>query len=201
MDEHYHSVHGAVQESEIVFIKNGYHYCNANPIRIFEAGFGTGLNALLTAISCAKEKRHVYYTAAEKYPLSQELTDLLNYPSFTGKAGKSLLKSIHSAAWGQEAEISEYFHLRKLNCDLTVSVLPGEYDLIYFDAFGPDKQPELWTKEIFAGISEKTARNGVLVTYSVKGSVKRILQSFGFSVDLLPGPPGKREVLRAVKNS
>ncbi len=200
LDEHYHSVNGAVRESEIVFIKNGYHYCEANPLRIFEAGLGTGLNALLTAIRCTKEKRHVYYTAVEKHPLSSEITDLLNYPSYTGKEGKPLLDLIHSATWGKEIIISEYFHFTKLICDLTENVPSGKYDLIYFDAFGPDKQPEMWTEDIFRDIYEEISGNGILVTYSVKGSIKRALRSCGFSIELLPGPPGKREVMRAIKN-
>lgn len=200
MDEHYHSVHGAIRESEIVFLKNGYHYCTSTPLRIFEAGLGTGLNALLTAIRCTQEKRLVYYTAAEKFPLPGEITERLNYPSFAGKGGKAILDSIHSAPWGEKIEISEYFHFIKIICDLTVTIPSGEYDLIYFDAFGPDKQPEMWTEEVISGISRNTAPNGTLVTYSVKGSVKRVLKSCGFSIYLLPGPPGKREVMRAVRN-
>ena len=200
LNEHYHSVHGAVRESQLVFIENGFMSCSANPVRILEAGFGTGLNAFLTAIRCNKEKRHVLYTAAEKNPLPSEVTDMLNYQTVTDCREKNLLRSIHTADWEIETEISEYFHLIKTKCDLTEKIPQGNYNLIYFDAFGPDKQPEMWNRDIFAEIYSLTQAGGILVTYSVKGSVKRVLKDCGFRIMLLPGPPGKREVMRAVKN-
>ena len=201
LDEHFHSVHGAVQESSIVYINNGYTFCRKDPVRIFEAGFGTGLNALLTADRCITEKRTVFYTSIEKDPLPEEITSLFNYSDYAGDYGKQLFAAIHLAEWGKEVEISEYFHLTKIKGDLSLESLTGKFDLVYFDAFGPDKQPEMWSKEIFTKITEILDESGVLVTYSSKGSVKRILKACGFSVGLLPGPPGKREVIRAIKNS
>ena len=200
LNEHYHSVHGAVGESDLVFIRNGFMSCLANPVRIFEVGFGTGLNAFLTAIRSDIEKRPVYYTAVEKHPLPPEITNSLNYPAVTGYRGKDLFRLIHTADWERDTKITEYFQLTKIRCDLTLKIPHGIYDLVYFDAFGPDKQPEMWSREIFSEISSITASGGILVTYSVKGSVKRILRDCGFKIILLPGPPGKREVLRAVKN-
>jgi tRNA U34 5-methylaminomethyl-2-thiouridine-forming methyltransferase MnmC len=199
LNEHYHSIHGAVQESAFIFINNGFAVCKASPINIFEVGFGTGLNALLTAIKCMNGNREVNYTAIEKYPLDADIISSLNYQLFTGEEGKEIYNSIHSSPWNVYVNIFKNFNLRKIEGDLTRQMPEGRYDLIYFDAFAPDKQPEMWTKEIFAGIAAITNINGVFVTYSAKGEVKRNLNACGFEVALLPGPPGKRQIIRAVK--
>jgi tRNA U34 5-methylaminomethyl-2-thiouridine-forming methyltransferase MnmC len=199
LNEHYHSIHGAVQESEIIFILNGYQFCDADPLHIFEVGFGTGLNALLTAVHSIKDKREVFYTSADNHPLDEKITKSLNYPQFAGEDGKKIFESIHGSKWGEMENISGSFNLRKIRCDITDFVLKGPFDLIFFDAFGPDKQPEMWTPEIFRMISGITAANGLLVTYSAKGDVKRNLRASGFDVTLLPGPPGKRQMIRAIK--
>ena len=199
LDEHYHSVHGAVQESRFIFIDQGFKACTANPMAILEIGFGTGLNALLTAMSCIGSSREVNYTSIEKYPLDKKITSSLNYYEFAGKNGKEIFKLIHEAPWNTKAMICDSFNLQKIESDFTVEKPVGAYDLIYFDAFGPDKQPEMWTREIFSGIAAVTKRNGILVTYSAKGEVKRSLRACGFEVTLLPGPPGKRQMIRAVK--
>ena len=199
LNEHYHSIHGAVQESSFIFISSGYDKCEANPLRIFEVGFGTGLNALLTALRCQQGTREVYYTSIEKYPLDDNIIGSLNHHSFGGEAGKELSCLIHEAPWDEWVNISTNFNLRKIMGDLTTGPIFGKYDLIYFDAFGPDKQPEMWTTEVFSFIASMTEENGILVTYSAKGEVKRKLKTSGFEVTLLPGPPGKRQIIRAVK--
>ncbi len=200
LDEHYHSVHGAVQESEHVFIKNGFDTCIANPVDIFEVGFGTGLNALLTAVRGLKGERQVNYTSIEKYPVHEDLVWSLNHHDFTGKEGRKIFNLIHFSPWNQVTAICNNFTLKKIKGDFTAGPHSGAYDLIYFDAFGPDKQPEMWTKEIFKSVSELTKKGGIFVTYSAKGEVKRNLIACGFDVQLLPGPPGKRQIIRAVKN-
>ena len=199
LNEHYHSVNGAAQESNHVFITSGYDYCKENIIRIFEVGFGTGLNALLTASRCMKDKRKVLYTAIEKYPLEHKITDNLNYDTFAGDYGKAIFGAIHSAPWNKISAIHENFDLLKINGDLISDDLHGIYNLIYFDAFGPDKQPDMWSRAVFRKISEITATGGLLTTYSAKGEIKRILKENGFVVELLPGPPGKRQMIRAFK--
>jgi tRNA U34 5-methylaminomethyl-2-thiouridine-forming methyltransferase MnmC len=200
LNEHYHSVNGAVQESNHVFITNGYDQSKADPLRILEVGFGTGLNALLTASRSLKDRRMVIYTAIEKYPLKPEIIDTLNYHSFVGNDGKKLFNAIHSALWDRTAPIHEFFSLKKVKCDLISDPLNGVFDLIYFDAFGPDKQPEIWSREVFRKITNLTAKGGLLTTYSAKGEIKRILIENYFVVEVLAGPPGKRHMIKAVKN-
>jgi len=200
LNEHYHSIHGAVQESMIVFVKNGYNFCRTDKIDILEIGFGTGLNALLTLERNFTDKKKVNYTSVEKYPLEKEITDKLNYEGFVCDDLKGMLAGIHSAPWGSPVKITDSFVLTKLRSDLISDRVSGCYNLIYFDAFGPDKQPEMWEEPVFRKIEAVTKPGALFVTYSAKGSVKRLLRSCGFRVTLLPGPPGKREMIRAVKN-
>jgi tRNA U34 5-methylaminomethyl-2-thiouridine-forming methyltransferase MnmC len=199
LDEHYHSVHGAAQESTIIFIKSGFDFCKADPISILEVGFGTGLNALLTAIKSIEGKRVVNYTSIENHPLDNKIISFLNYPEFAGENGREIFHLIHSSPWNTSVNICKNFNLHKIEADFTEKPLSGKYDLIYFDAFGPDKQPEMWTRGMFSEISAVTNKKGILVTYSAKGEVKRNLKECGFEVTLLPGPPGKRQMIRAVK--
>jgi tRNA U34 5-methylaminomethyl-2-thiouridine-forming methyltransferase MnmC len=199
LNEHYHSIHGAVQESTHIFIKNGFETCKADPLNIFEVGFGTGLNALLTASKCSAGDRVVNYTSIEKYPLRKEIVSSLNHSLFAGENGTELFNLIHNSSWNEFVAISNYFNLKKIESDFKVESPSGNYDLIYFDAFGPEKQPEMWTKEVFALITAMTNNEGVFVTYSAKGEVRRRLTASGFTVSLLPGPPGKRQMIRAVK--
>ncbi|MGC1392603.1 MAG: tRNA (5-methylaminomethyl-2-thiouridine)(34)-methyltransferase MnmD [Bacteroidales bacterium] len=199
IDEHYHSIYGAVQESAFIFIKNGFEFCKANPVSILEIGFGTGLNALLTAVRSINGSREVNYTSIEKYPLDCKITNSLNHYEFAGEKGKEIFSLIHSVPWNISVNIFKYFNLKKIESDFTKVQPSGKYDLIYFDAFGPDKQPEMWTSERFSGISSVTNKDGILVTYSAKGEVKRNLKACGFDVTLLQGPPGKRQMIRAVK--
>jgi tRNA U34 5-methylaminomethyl-2-thiouridine-forming methyltransferase MnmC len=199
LNEHYHSIHGAVQESSYIFIKNGFDFCKADPLNIFEVGFGTGLNALLTAINSIEGEREVNYTSIEKYPVSQKIISSLNHSHFAGIDGKDIYDSIHSSPWDIQINICKNFNLTKITGDFISTPLYGKYDLIYFDAFGPDKQPEMWTRVMFAGIASITVKDGVFVTYSAKGEVQRNLKACGFEVNLLPGPPGKRQIIRGIK--
>jgi tRNA U34 5-methylaminomethyl-2-thiouridine-forming methyltransferase MnmC len=199
LDEHYHSIHGAVQESNIIFIGAGFDRCHADPLNIFEVGFGTGLNTLLTALRSMSGRREVNYTTIEKYPVGETIISSLNHHLYAGESGKDLSDLIHSAPWDRWVNICKNFNLRKINGDISGYPLSGKYELIYFDAFGPDKQPEMWTPGVFAAIASVTEKGGALVTYSAKGEVKRNLKACGFEVTLLPGPPGKRQIIRAVK--
>lgn len=199
LDEHYHSIHGAVQESEFIFINNGFEACDADPVSILEIGFGTGLNVLLTAVRCLTGIREVNFTSIEKYPLDEVTIRSLNHFEYAGERGKEIFHLIHSSPWNIKTRILNNFNLTKSESDFTHEKPDGKFDLIYFDAFGPDKQPEMWTSEIFHLISDITKKNGIFVTYSAKGTVKRNLRASGFEVTLLPGPPGKRQTIRAVK--
>ncbi len=199
LNEHFHSVNGAAGESMIVYIRNGFDFCKNDPVNILEIGFGTGLNALLTLMRSLTGERNVNYTSIEKYPLGKEITDKLNHYAFAGDKGVFLSDLIHSAHWDIPVNLNERFTLLKLRADFRTERLKGMFNLIYFDAFGPDKQPEMWSEELFRKISDSTVPGGVFVTYSAKGAVKRALRSCGFEVSLLQGPPGKREVIRAIK--
>jgi tRNA U34 5-methylaminomethyl-2-thiouridine-forming methyltransferase MnmC len=199
LNEHYHSIHGAVQESDFIFLRNGFDICRVSPLNIFEVGFGTGLNALLTAIRSMGGDRLVNYTSIEKYPLDEDTIRSLNYHLYAGPEGQRIYEAIHSSPWNIRVNICTNFTLKKIKGDFTKEILSEMYDLIYFDAFGPDKQPEMWTSQIFAGIAAATRKNGILVTYSAKGEIKRRLKDSGFQVSLHPGPPGKREITRAIK--
>jgi tRNA U34 5-methylaminomethyl-2-thiouridine-forming methyltransferase MnmC len=199
LNEHYHSIHGAVQESTLVYIKNGLEFCETNPVNIFEVGFGTGLNVLLTATSGSDKNRRIYYTSVEKYPLPEKLIRTLNHWKFTGDKGKKIFDKIHNSGWGSSERITKNFYLKKIKCDLIPDHIEGNFNLIYFDAFGPEKQPEIWTGSVFEKISKVTVQGGIFVTYSARGEIKRLLKANGFKVDLLPGPPGKREMIRAIK--
>jgi len=197
MNETYHSKFGARTESEHVFIRSGYEYVSKDKIRIFEVGFGTGLNVFLTLLAQQKDRRKVYYETIEKYPLPAEIIDKIN--TFVHPEEKELFARLHQAEWEQRVALSEDFILHKRQTDLLL-YQPGEpFDLIYFDAFAPNKQAEMWSEEIFQKMYDLLKKKGVLVTYSAKGSVRRTMQSVGFSVERIPGPPGKREMLRAIK--
>ncbi|MBN2523346.1 MAG: tRNA (5-methylaminomethyl-2-thiouridine)(34)-methyltransferase MnmD [Bacteroidales bacterium] len=199
INDHYHSIYGAVQESEYIFIKNGFDICTANPVHIFEVGFGTGLNALLTAAKNLEETREVLYTSVEKYPLGENIIRALNHHQYAGPEGEKLSGLIHSAETGKMSVISKNFKLMKIHSDFINDYITGSFDLIYFDAFGPDKQPEIWSSGVFEKISALTKSGGILVTYSAKGDVKRNLRAVGFDVKILSGPPGKRHIIRAYK--
>ena len=199
LKEHYHSMHGALQESGHVFIKEGFHKCTKDAVYLLEAGFGTGLNALLTFIEAEKQKKKVFYFGVDQYPLDWELVNKLNYTDLLPENTGEIFRELHQSKWGVTNMLSPWFTFKKIKTDLvTYSPSPG-LDLVYFDAFGPDKQPEMWSYDIFFRIFEALNRGGILTTYSSKGSVKRILKDIGYKVDLIKGPPGKRHMIRAVK--
>lgn len=198
LDEHYHSWHGAIRESMHIFINAGLEQCNKTDIiNILEVGFGTGLNALLTLMH--KPASTVYYHSLEKYPVPVELVSQLNYPELLGSDQlRRQFDTMHSLVWDKEHRLTDAFFITKHLCDFLDFRSDLKFNLIYFDAFGPEKQPELWTEAMFANIASMTAPGGILTTYSAKGSVRRALQAAGFKVERLPGPPGKRQMIRAV---
>lgn len=201
MNEHYHSVNGAITESNHVYLEKGYLFHPSQNPSVLEIGFGTGLNALLTAISAEKTKRKTHYISIEKYPLSKNITEHLKFGSNISDEACQLFNKIHACKWNETVHISEYFTLVKLEADLTVNDLLNveNCDVIYFDAFGPDKQPEMWTPDIFQKIYRATSPNGIFVTYSAKGDVRRSLIASGYFMEKVPGPPGKIQMLRGIK--
>lgn len=202
LDEHYHSYKGAVQESQHVFIKNGLEE-KANTqknLSILEIGLGTGLNAYLTLkYILVNTEISINYTALEKYPLDFDLVKQLNYASDSNNKERKLFSDIHQASWNMEVSITERFRLMKKEADLTKTDAFQPFDLVYFDAFAPEKQPEMWDEEIFRRLFRFMNPEGILVTYCAKGEVRRRMKRSGFNVERLPGPPGKREMLRAIK--
>lgn len=198
IDETYHSVHGALSESLHVFIQAAWQQCSKQELRILEVGFGTGLNAYLTAIEAEKVGKTVHYTAIEKYPLSEEIWQSLNYAENYG-CNQSLFQQLHRAEWGKDENITPHFLFEKLAVDFLFLPLSQTFDLIYFDAFSPEKQPELWTEEVFAKLYAHTSAEGILTTYCAKGAVRRAMQTAGYMVERIAGATGKREMLRARK--
>jgi len=200
LDEHYHSMNGAIQESKHVFIETGLHHCLQSDVHIFEVGFGTGLNAFLS-LTDRKMHRKIHYTTIEAYPLPASVIKELNYPQVYSTGDQSLYYKLHEVEWESEQQITQDFYLTKIKADLTQFDLStiGIADVIYFDAFAPDKQTEMWSQEIFNALYSITSDNGILVTYCAKGTVRRMMQQAGYKVERLPGPPGKREMLRATK--
>jgi tRNA U34 5-methylaminomethyl-2-thiouridine-forming methyltransferase MnmC len=205
LNETYHSTHGAVQESKHVFIENGLrHFVEKNQpreISIFEVGFGTGLNVLLAILFAALHKSQIYYTSIEAFPIDSLTAEQLNYPALLGGAPfDSYFKKIHESPWNIRNQIIEHFSLFKIESSLqTVNLNAASYDIIFFDAFAPSKQPEMWTKEILEKIVLTMKPTSVFITYCAKGQLKRDLKSLGLLVESLPGPPGKREMVRATK--
>tara|TARA_R110002049_G_scaffold18326_11_gene70250 strand:+ start:358 stop:1023 length:666 start_codon:yes stop_codon:yes gene_type:complete len=201
-NEQYHSIHGAVQEAYHVFIKNGLSLFHDRGLSILEIGFGTGLNALITLLESDKLGLDVSYTGVEAYPVLPEELEQLGYAGALGTEDlEHYFLKMHQNSWGKHHQIKAGFTLIKQQMDFKQISDENTFDLIYFDAFGARVQPELWTEEIFAIMYKALKKDGVLVTYSAKGSVRRAMQAVGFVVERLPGPPGKREMLRALKNS
>ncbi|HWJ30487.1 MAG TPA: tRNA (5-methylaminomethyl-2-thiouridine)(34)-methyltransferase MnmD [Flavisolibacter sp.] len=197
----YHSIHGAIQESKHVFIEAGLNHVLNNvtnqPLCIFEMGFGTGLNALLTALEAEKYQRKIFYTAVEAFPLSIEEVKGLNYSELLEH--KDWFQQIHESDWQEDVRITPHLTLRKERVDLINYSSHQRFNLIYYDAFAPSVQPELWTKEIFEKLFLMLQHGGVLVTYCSKGDVRRAMIAAGFDVEKLTGAPGKREMLRATR--
>lgn len=218
LNEHYHSVKGAKTESEHIFINKGFNHIQRQEVSVFEVGFGTGLNALLTLLEAEKQKKKTLYRAVELYPLDWQFINELSYidtileqeqyNNFTKHDIEHLFEKLHTAKWGERVEITPLFTLEKVHTSLSdyLQTVHAEgkdsfqADVIYFDAFAPEKQPEMWSKEVFSDMYSMTTDGGVLTTYCAKGAIRRTLQEVGYKVERLEGPPnGKREILRANK--
>ena len=199
-DEQYHSKHGAIQEAMHVFIKSGLSLFSNAEISILEIGFGTGLNSFITFFEAKKLNLKVNYVGVEAYPITSNEIEKLNYAAELKENNtKNIFTEIHQKNWEIEHKIASHFSLTKRKQFFNEIKDENTFNLIYFDAFGAKVQPELWTEEIFKIMYLALKKDGVLVTYSAKGSVRRAMQEVGFTVERLPGPPGKREMLRAVK--
>lgn len=203
LNETYHSTHGALQESLHVFIRSGFDYVadRFDTVRILEIGFGTGLNALLTVQAAREMNREVVYTGVEAFPLDPRVVSELNYPGMLDNVDAATwFSQIHSAPWGDTVAINSNFTLTKLNSRIQdLDLAPESFEVVYFDAFAPQKQPEMWTADVLNKVAASLTDGGCLVTYCAKGQVKRDLRSAGLDVETLAGPPGKREMIRATR--
>lgn len=197
----YHSKYGALQETQHVFIDAGLHHVVAQgrrELHVLDIGFGTGLNALMSLVAAQKEGLVLHYHAVEKYPLSMEAVAALNYPALLPEwAG--VFQNMHAAPWGEAVAVTPQVTLVKQQEDFLNLDFTNRFDVVYFDAFAPESQPELWTEVLLAKMYAALKSQGVLTTYCAKGVVKRTLRALGFVVEPLPGPPGKREMTRATK--
>jgi tRNA U34 5-methylaminomethyl-2-thiouridine-forming methyltransferase MnmC len=201
LNETYHSINGALDESLHVYIQKGFNEAIKikNTIHVFEVGFGTGLNTILTLIEAHKKNITCTYHSIEAFPLEENLVAQLNYTSLFDEKYHQAFEKIHQAKWNETIKISNNFLLNKIHSSLENYQPILTFDVIYFDAFAPDKQPELWTETIFKKMFDLLNENGILVTYSAKGEVRRTLQRVGFTVERTNGPKGKREMLQAKK--
>lgn len=201
LNESYHSKHGAIQEAQHVFIKNGLDLFQNQTISILEIGFGTGLNAFITLLESPKRQLIIQYTGVEAYPvLTEEWQDMNYVTELQADAQAPLFDQMHSCAWEQLISLSPSFSICKRQQRIQDIADEGTFNLIYFDAFGYRVQPELWSDEIFRKMYAALKPNGVLVTYAATGAVRRSMLAAGFTVEKLAGPPGKREMLRATKH-
>jgi tRNA U34 5-methylaminomethyl-2-thiouridine-forming methyltransferase MnmC len=197
--ETYHSVNGAITESNHVFIDAGLNQVNKSSVNVLEIGFGTGLNAFLTLLQAEKKGLAIYYETLELFPVEDAVYASLNYAEVL-HAGKATFTLLHQSNWEEVIAITPHFTIQKHKIDIPSFLYPADsYDVVYFDAFSPVTQPELWTQELFTSIYTSMRVGGVLTTYCAKGEVRRNMQRAGFTVERLPGPPGKREMLRATK--
>ena len=199
-DECYHSKHGAIQEAQHVFIKNGLSLFENKHISILEIGFGTGLNAFITFLEAKKLNQTIDYVGVEAYPISADEVLSMNYVEELNATNESsIFKTMHESNWEEKSNLSTDFSLTKRKQFFEAIDDIEKFDLIYFDAFGYRVQPELWSTEIFDSMYKALKPNSVLVTYAARGVVKRSMIEVGFTVEKLAGPPGKREMFRARK--
>ena len=199
-NEHYHSTHGAISEAQHVYIKNGLDLIKSQEISIFEMGFGTGLNTFLSYLYGLEQQPTINYYAIEKEPLSLEIVNQLEYVDLLDAFSEEhIFNKMHTCSWDMLTEISTHFHLFKIHNTIQEYEFDTTFDLIFYDAFGFRVQPELWQKDILEKMVKILNRGGVLVTYCAKGEVKRILKSLGLQLESLAGPPGKREMIRAIR--
>jgi tRNA U34 5-methylaminomethyl-2-thiouridine-forming methyltransferase MnmC len=198
--ECYHSKHGAIQEAKHVFIKNGFSLFDDKPISVLEIGFGTGLNAFITFLEANKKKQHINYVGVEAYPVAADEVLMMNYVAeLAADEDDGVFKRMHESNWDETIELTDSFTLTKRKQFFQEIDDVAVFDLIYFDAFGYQVQPELWSTDIFRRMYTALKPNGVLVTYAARGVVKRSMIEVGFTVEKLAGPPGKREMFRARK--
>lgn len=198
-DESYHSKHGAIQEACHVFIKNGMSLFEGKPIIVLEIGFGTGLNCFITYLESKKNNQTIDYVGVEAYPVQMDEAMQMNYPNEIDASESSIFKQMHECSWEFKNKLSTTFTLTKRKQFFQNIQDDATFDLIYFDAFGYRVQPELWSEAIFSAMFKALQPSGVLVTYACRTSIKNAMISAGFSVEKLPGAPGKREMLRATK--
>ena len=198
-NESYHSKHGAIQEAYHVFIKNGLSIFEEKPISVLEIGFGTGLNCFITYLESKKNNQLIDYVGVEAYPVEIDEAMQMNYPREIDAGETTTFKQMHKCDWEEKNVLSNDFALTKRKQFFQDIKDVAAFDLIYFDAFGFRVQPELWSEAIFAAMFKALKPNGVLVTYACRTSIKNAMLSAGFSVEKLPGAPGKREMLRATK--
>jgi tRNA U34 5-methylaminomethyl-2-thiouridine-forming methyltransferase MnmC len=213
MNVTYHSIHGAIQESMHVFIEAGLKAIrplsvvsnsgqrdHVGEVRIFEMGFGTGLNALLTLIESEEAKQSTYYYSVELFPLNNEEVSQLNYCNELHRPGlQPVFEQLHACEWEKDIRITDHFTIHKINADLITLSTDQHFNLIYYDAFAPGAQPELWTTVVFEKLYNLLMPGGILVTYCSKSDVQRAMKAAGFSIEKIPGPMGKREMIRAIK--
>ena len=199
IDECYHSTHGAIQESRHIFIEAGLKQCLKPEINVLEIGFGTGLNAFLALLEAERYGTQIHYTSLELCPVEVEKALQLNYPQEIAPEKRQLFELLHTSPWNEESAITPNFSLKKIETDFTEFVFEGNFDVVFFDAFSPEKQPEMWSSELFSTIYAHCNRGAILTTYCAKGIVRRAMQEAGFTVERLQGPPGKREILRGLK--
>lgn len=198
----YHSKYGAIQESKHIYIEAALKQLlhKKSCINIFEMGFGTGLNALLTLIAAADCRQKIYYETVEAFPLEKKFFEKLNYCKELKRPDmQSLFLKLHNCEWQKEILVNSFFDFKKINASFQNYIFSKPFDIIFYDAFAPGTQPELWAKEIFTKLFDALSQNGLLVTYCSKGDTKRAMQAAGFAVEKLPGPLYKRQILRAVK--
>ncbi len=199
-DENYHSTHGAIQEAKHVFISKGFDAVSVSEVSILEIGLGTGLNCFITFLEAIENKKSINYVGVEAFPVTKKEVSKLNYVAELKAEHQQLVfDEIHNCHWEEKHQIHSSFWLTKRKQFFKDIVDENQFELIYFDAFGAEYQPELWTVTIFEKMFKALKVNGILVTYSAKGSVRRALQEVGFTVERLDGPPGKREMLRGIK--
>lgn len=201
--ESFHSIHGAIQEAQHVYIDNGLRFVfqeDKQDIDILEIGFGTGLNCFMSFLECLNFEKTIHYVGIEGFPLNETEWKTLNYPSVLSSENKVHFEKIHEVNWAEKQMISTHFNLTKYQLMFDEIDFDNQFDLVYFDAFGYQYQPELWTENIFVKIKKAMKPGGVLVTYACKGVVNRILKELGFTIEKLEGPPGKRHMTRAILN-
>lgn len=204
LDESYHSKFGAITESRHVFIENGLYACLPEPagaLKILEVGFGTGLNALLTLIESHQQNIPVHYVALEAHPLGADIYNRLNYPQILqDSAAQESFLPLHDCAWEEPLALGKNFVFEKHHLSVEDFFSTGGFDLIYFDAFAPLKQPEMWDKRLLQKMYDFLNSGGILTTYCARGQFRRHLKEIGFRVESKPGPPGKREMTVAHKS-